>query len=117
VFEKAIEAHRLAVECSGALPGTVGWLGLTLGLSGTTAEARSLLKRLHTRATQGYVPPTNFAWIYFGLGEIDTAFEWLDRAVDDCDQFMMPIKTYKFLDPIRTDPRFHALLRKMNLEQ
>ena len=39
----------------------------------------------------------------------------MDRAVEERDQFMMPIKSYAFFDPIRDDPRFHALLRKMNL--
>lgn len=80
------------------------------------AEARSLLEALHARAEQGFVPPTSLAWIYLGLAEIDAAFEWLNRAVEECDQFMMPIKSYEFLDPIRADPRFLSLLRKMNLE-
>jgi TolB-like protein len=116
MFEKAITAQRMATEVSGDGAPMIGWLGLTLGLSGNTAEARSLLNRLHAKAAKGYVPPTSFAWIYLGLGEIDTAFEWLDRSVDECDQFMMPIKSYEFFDPIRGDPRFLALLRKMNLE-
>jgi len=47
---------------------------------------------------------------------VDRAFEWLDRAVDARDQIMMPIKSYVFFDPIRADPRFQALLRKMKLE-
>ncbi len=68
-------------------------------------------------ATQAYVPPTSVAWIHLGLGEIDDAFEWLDRAIDARDQLMMPIKSYWFFDPIRSDPRFHALLRKMHLDQ
>jgi hypothetical protein len=51
-----------------------------------------------------------------GLRDVDRALEWLDRAVDTRDQLMMPIKSYVFFDPIRNDPRFHALLRKMRLE-
>jgi hypothetical protein len=62
------------------------------------------------------VPPTSFAWVYLGLRDVDRAFEWLDRAVDARDQFIMPIKTYAFFDPIRKDPRFAALLRKMKLD-
>jgi TolB-like protein len=116
MFEKAITAQRMAVEVSGGSAPMIGWLGLILGLCGKAAEARSLLEQLHAQAAQEYVPPTSFAWIYLGLREIDTAFEWLDRAVDECDQFMMPIKTYVFFDPLRSDPRFLALLRKMNLE-
>jgi len=53
---------------------------------------------------------------YLGLGDRDTAFRWLNRAVDECDQMLMPIKSYTFLNPIRSDPRFAALLGKMNLE-
>jgi hypothetical protein len=40
----------------------------------------------------------------------------MDRAVDARDQLMMPIKSYAFFDPIRNDPRFLSLLRKMKLE-
>jgi TolB-like protein len=116
LFKEAAAAGREAVKTSGEASGQIGWLGLTLGLGGKTAEARSLLERLRDREAQGYVPPTSLAWIHLGLGETDDAFEWLDRAVDACDQFMMPIKSYEFFDPIRSDPRFSALLRKMNLE-
>jgi serine/threonine-protein kinase len=116
MFEEAITAMRAALEASGGAAAMAGWLGLTLGLGGEAAEARSLLDRLHAEEQQGYVPPTAFAWIHLGLGEIGPAFEWLERAVDGCDQFMMPIKSYEFFDPIRSDPRFDALVRKMNLE-
>jgi hypothetical protein len=115
-FEEAVAAERRAVELSGGSAGMLGWLGLTLAESGETAEARDVLRRLHGMAAEGYVPPCSFAWIHLGLGEIDTAFEWLNRAVDAGDQFMMPIKSYGFFDPLRKDPRFAALLRKMNLE-
>lgn len=115
-FEEAIAAQRKAVELSGDGVAMLGWLGLTLAAGGETSEARDVLKRLHGMAAQAYVPPTSFAWIHLGLGEIDIAFECLNRAVDECDQLMMAIKSYAFFDPIRPDPRFAALLRKMNLE-
>jgi tetratricopeptide (TPR) repeat protein len=116
MFEKAITAQRMAAEVSGDASPMIGWLGLALGLGGNAAEARYWLDCLYAKAAKGYVPPTSFAWIYLGLAEIDTAFEWPDRSVDECDQFMMPIKSYEFFDPIRADPRFRALVRKMNLE-
>jgi hypothetical protein len=49
------------------------------------------------------------------LGELEEAFAWMNRAVDERDPMMTPIRSYPFFDPIRADPRFGALLRKMNL--
>lgn len=115
-FAEAVAFHRKAVELARGTAGTWGWLGLSLGLAGEADEARAVLRRLDEMAVQGYVPPSSFAWVYLGLGEIDAAFKWLDRAVEVCDQFLMQIKSYPFLDPIRADPRFAKLVRKMNLE-
>jgi hypothetical protein len=94
----------------------VGWLGLMLGMSGRADEARGVLERLEAMAPIRYVPPSMFAFTHLGLRDVDRAFEWLDRAVDARDQLMMPIKSYVFFDPIRADPRFQSLLRKMKLE-
>jgi tetratricopeptide (TPR) repeat protein len=116
MFDEAIAAHRKAVELSGGSPLMLGWLGLTLSQSGNTEEARAILGRLQVIAREVYVPPTSFAWIHLGLGELNEAFTWMDRAVDGRDPMMMPIKTFPFLDPVRTDPRYIPLLRKMNLE-
>ncbi len=116
LFEEATAVYRNVVQLSGGNPLALGWLGLSLAQSGKAAEARAMLDRLHTIASKAYVPPTMFAWIHLGLGEIDNAFSWLDRAVDARDHMLMPIKTYWFLDPIRSDPRYAALLRRMKLE-
>lgn len=113
-FDDAIAAHRRSLELSSG-SAMRGWLGLSLALGGKTDEARALLHELREETTQTYVPSTSIAWIHLGLGEIDDAFEWLDRAIDERDQLMMPIKSYAFFDPIRDDPRFLPLLRKMRL--
>ena len=79
------------------------------------AEARALLQKLQAIAAKTYVSPTCFAWIHVGLGEFDKAFIWLEQSIDDRDSFIIPIKTYPFLDPLRSDPHFTTLLGKMNL--
>jgi hypothetical protein len=94
----------------------MGWLGLALAESGKTAEARTMIERFRAIAPKTYVPPTNFAWIHLGLGDVDRFFACMDRAIDARDHMLMPIKTYPFLDPVRNDPRHSALLRRMNLE-
>ena len=116
MFEEAVVHQRRSVELSGGAPQILGWLGLNLGRSGNISEARSLLHRLQAIASQTYVSPTCFLWVHLGLGEIDDAFVWMERAIDEGDAIIIPIKTYPFLDPLRDDPRFLALLRKMNLE-
>jgi hypothetical protein len=116
LVEESIAALQEAVELSGGSPMMLGWLGLGLGAAGRLDEARAVLARLEALSRSTYVPPTSFAWLYLGLRQVDAAFQWLDRAVDARDQLMMPIRSYQFFDPIRADPRFAALLRKMKLE-
>jgi tetratricopeptide (TPR) repeat protein len=116
LFEDAIAAHRRAVELSHGSPLMLGWLGLALGQAGLAAEARVILERLHAISRAAYVPPTSFAWTYHGLGDVDEAFAWMDRAVDARDYMMIPIQSYPFLDPVRSDPRYLALLKKMNCD-
>ncbi|HSA96719.1 MAG TPA: hypothetical protein VLJ16_11765, partial [Acidobacteriota bacterium] len=72
--------------------------------------------RIQGIAAKTYVLPTSLAWVYVGLREIEEAFVWMERAIDERDSMIIPIKTYPFLDPLRGDPRFPALVRKMNLE-
>jgi TolB-like protein/Tfp pilus assembly protein PilF len=115
-FDEAIAACRRSVDLSGGSMLMLGWLGLALGHAGRAGEAREVLARLQAAADrQAYVPPTSFAWTYLGLGEVDDAFAWLDRAVEAGDRMMVPIQTYWFFDPLRGDARFADLLRRMKL--
>lgn len=111
-----VENMRRATELSGNSPLMLGWLSQALARSGDTTEARAILEGLTRMVRQTYVPPTGFAWIHLALGDIDEGFRWLDRAVDGHDPFIVPFKTYPFLDPIRSDPRYHAILKRIHLE-
>jgi TolB-like protein/tetratricopeptide (TPR) repeat protein len=115
-FDDSVAALRRAVEISREFPLMSGWLGLAFGLGGYTEEARIVLKRLQRISRNGCVLPTSFAWVYLGLGEIDKAFKWMELAVERIDGWIAALKSYPFLDPFRADPRFRALLCKLNLE-
>ena len=67
-------------------------------------------------APQRYGPPLSFAWTHITVGDIDSAFVWMDRAIDVLETMIILIKTYPFLDPPRTNPCFPALLRNTNAE-
>jgi hypothetical protein len=112
--EEAVAGHLRAIELYPGSDYFLGWLGLALGECGRKAEARAVLEKL--RRSKRYILPTSFAHVYLGLGEFDAAFEWFDRAVEERDQNMMLILSGRHFDPIREDPRFAALLRKMKLE-
>jgi TolB-like protein len=109
----AVAGHLKAVELSPGSDYFLGWLGLALGVCGRKGEARALLEQL--RRSDRYILPTSIAHIHLGLGDFDAALEWFDRAVEERDQNMMPILSYRHFDPLRQDPRFAVLLRKMRL--
>jgi TolB-like protein/tetratricopeptide (TPR) repeat protein len=115
-YGEAISALSKAAELSGNAPLVLGWLGMTLARSGDCGAARNVLAGLHAAATQMYILSTSFAWIHLSLGETEQAFNWMERAIEERDSIIIPIKSYPFLDPLREDPRFAVLLRKMNLE-
>jgi hypothetical protein len=68
---------------------------------------------------QKYVPASDMARIYMGLGEKDKAFEWLEKGYEERVVFgdaTNDIKVDPIFDPLRSDPRFADLLRRMNLQ-
>jgi hypothetical protein len=112
----AISSLERSYELSGGIPFTLGFLAYVYGRAGRSDDAKRLLDRAGELAAAGYVPPSAFAMGYVGLGDWDAAFHWLDRAVDGRDPIIMPMKTFPFLDPMRGDERYLALLSKMCLE-
>jgi len=93
-----------------------GIVGATYALAGRASETRRMLEELKMDIRKMYIPPTSFAWIHFALGEIDQCLDWLEKAVDDQDGWITFIQADDYWSPIRSHPRYRALLRKMNLE-
>jgi len=85
------------------------------GLAGRKGEALKLISELKERAGRHYVSSFLFAEAYGDLGDKGQALAWLERAYEDRDQWMVFIASYPGLDPLRSEPRFQALLRRMNL--
>ena len=112
----AVASMERSDQLSGGAPFTTGFRAYVCGLAGRRDDTLRLLDRLAQMAAAGYVPPSAFAMGHVGLGDWDAALGWLDKAIDARDPIVMPIKTFPFLDPIRGDARFRALLKKMRLE-
>jgi len=116
--DEALAAAERACQLSGGLSDTLENLGGMCLLAGKPEKAREIRKQLDEQLRcGGYVARFHLAWISLVSGEIDSAFEWLERGVEERDPLVtLLLKTDPYLDDLRSDPRYRALLRKMNLE-
>ena len=73
------------------------------------------MKELTALARKRYVSPYAFALVYTGIGNTDQAFAWLDKAYEERASTLPFLKTNPELAGLHSDPRFHALLRRMSL--
>ncbi|MCJ7581161.1 MAG: tetratricopeptide repeat protein [Candidatus Aminicenantes bacterium] len=90
-------------------------LGFVYGITGHKDKARALIQELEVLSKTRYVPPSTFAEIYGGLGEIDKVFEWVDKGFEERETAMPYFKVMPEVDIIRSDPRYKKLLKKLKL--
>lgn len=79
-------------------------------------EAKKILDKLLKLSNKEYVSPFFIALIYTGLNQKDQAFEWLEKSYEKREGKICWLKADHTFDSLRSDPRFKALLKKMNLE-
>jgi tetratricopeptide (TPR) repeat protein len=99
-------------------PGSTQWLsqlGQAYGLVGKVAEARRILRQLEDEAAHTFVSPYHLVFVYIGLGEHERALDLLERSVREHAGAVYGIKGSFLLAPLRSHPRFKALLERMNL--
>ena len=94
-----------------------GLLGFLYGRLGQRADAQRQLERIDELAASGtYVSPVIKALAYAGLGEVDEAFAWLDRAYEERAHWLIWLGANPhFRGSLSHDQRFTDLLRRMNL--
>jgi serine/threonine protein kinase/tetratricopeptide (TPR) repeat protein len=115
--EEAILEFQKALELSeGQYLGAQAFLGYAYAITDKKSEAREILRQLQDKSTQRIISPGYIAFVYIGLGEKDRAMEWLERGYEEKDWQMVFLKVYPQYDSYRSDPRFLALLKKMNLD-
>ncbi len=114
-FPKAIAEFEQArkAELNSLWP--LAELGHAYALSGRKAEAESSLKDLLERSRREYVPAFLVASIYVGLGDRDHAFAFLEKAYQDRSCLLTFLPMDPQMDPLRSEPRFKELLKKIGL--
>ncbi len=103
------EAHAI----SGGNPIASVGRAYTLARAGRLAEARETLTYLIDESKRRYVSPHAISAVLIGLGDHDAAIEWLERAYREHDRALVWMKVHPRLDPLRGDPRFEAIERRV----
>jgi len=113
--DEAIRALDEAVAMREAGSYTRATLGYALARAGRTDDARRILEELAAQATRDYVSPVAMATVLLGLGDVERALDWTERAYEDRRGWLAYVKVNPMMDPMREHPRFKVLVEKMAL--
>jgi TolB-like protein/Flp pilus assembly protein TadD/predicted Ser/Thr protein kinase len=119
MYQEANAEFQKAFELSGGNLVYLSRVGYTYALAGRRGDAIKILNGLKARSKRQFVWPDLLAYIYAALGEKDQAFTWLEKSYDErCVHLLIDpvphVRIRALWDPLRPDPRFQDLLRRMN---
>ncbi|MFQ5865324.1 MAG: tetratricopeptide repeat protein, partial [bacterium] len=118
IYEEALESYRKANALAGGRNEMVRLsLGRIYASLGQRTEALKILKEWQDLNTQGYVSPSHTAAIYTCLGQKEKALDLLEKAYDVRDFDMNLLKVWPMWDPLRSEPRFQNLLKRMDFPE
>ena len=112
-YRAAIEEAQMAVQCSNRLPFHLGALAYVLVRAGRRGDALAIVKELEEIASRQYVSSYWFCPIHLALGDLDLAMQYLDRSYQEHAPLLAYSKNVPWYDPIRSHPRFRAVMRQM----
>jgi len=88
-------------------------LGYAYALAGDRVAGLQVLDQLHDRARRYDISSLHMAYVHVGLGNVDRAFEWLEKSYQERAGLLVFLKVEPIFDPLRSDPRFAELLRRL----
>src|SRR5262249_28231226 len=113
MHEPAIAESELAVTLSARHPARVVGLARAYAAGNRRSEAKKVLQELHQRGKRSYVPAYLLAMTHAALGEEEEALAALERAYAERDRYLIWLKVDEVFDPLRGEPRFRDLLRRV----
>ena len=87
--------------------------GLLYAVMGRRARSRAVVKQLHSEAAKRYVPATYIGILHAGLGDTESAFDWLERAYEERADGLTLLNVEPMVDGLREDPRFRSLIKRI----
>ena len=112
-FREGVPLLRKATTMD-APPFVTAYLAYALGAGGDRAAAMQTLALLRKMSPDGTVQPFNLALVYLGMGDHKRAIDNLDRAYEANSQLLAWVGQDAIFNPLRSEPRFIALMRKLN---
>ncbi|MGH9650290.1 MAG: tetratricopeptide repeat protein, partial [Terriglobales bacterium] len=116
MYNEAIAEYQTAIRIQSSLP-LIAALGHAYARAGNEREALKIVDELKPASEQSLVSGYDIALIYAALGEEDQAFAWLDKAYEQRAGKLVMVRVDPRLDPLRSDPRFKDLTRRVGLPQ
>ena len=113
-YPQAISELKAAVGDGVPLDEDLASLGQVYARQGKKQEAERVLHELVQRSKKTYVSPVHLATIYSVLGDRERALSALEQAYQEHDPYMIYVKVDINFDPLRSEPRFQAVVRGMN---
>lgn len=114
--EEAIREFQRALELSGPADTDIQLdLGFAYAVSSRKEEARRILVKLEQMHQQGVVPAASVAVLHGALGESSEAFAWLEKACEERDPQLVYLNAGRRFEPLRKDPRFGEIVRRVGL--
>ena len=114
MFPEAIAELQTASKLE-PKPWTIASLGYALASASRVPDALRLIDELKSQSAKQYVSPLGIAVIYIGLHKPDLAMEWLEKAYEERADVLVWLKRDPIYDPMRGDPRFQALVKRLAL--
>jgi pentatricopeptide repeat protein len=115
--DEAIPVLENALTLTDRSPAVIGVLVRAYAHAGRRTEALRLLDELKRRQRKGYIPTAAFVNAFLGLDDNERAIVWLERAYAEQSSIMQYVKVHPFFDPLRSDPRFADLVRRVGLDE
>jgi len=113
MYQKAVDESERVLQATPDSTLGLTELAYSLAIAGRTAGARTILRSLEERSRSRWVPAYNLAIIHVALKENDEALRYLQKAYDEQDWALLVLAVEPRLDPLRSDPRFLELCRKL----
>jgi tetratricopeptide (TPR) repeat protein len=114
-YALALEALKKGMEYSSNSSFARARLAYGYAVAGESKEARTVLANLHALPRDQYVSAYDLALIFVGLRDMDEAFRWLHSALEQRSLWLGYLDVEPQLDPLRNDPRFAELRRRVGL--